>query len=416
MGIKNTINRMMGRTKTVIGLDIGHDSVKAVHLSGTLENLELVRYGMAPVHRPKGKGEGESELAAMLEALNMVMNQLGMQSGSVCTSVSGESVIVRPISMPYFSADNEEQFQMAVRGEARDFIPFEMDDVVFDYQRLGEKANREGGKALEVLIVAVKKELIESRLRMIEQVGLEPAIIDVDSIALVNAVSAGSEVNPAEAVAVVNLGSRVTNIAIARNQMTRFTRDLAFAGSSITESIASEFEISFVEAEKMKKDYGLSLLNVTPEGGQDEAPDDESTATASMGVVQDLYEAIEDLKTDEEKKAEKTGAEEGSAAQNIRISEICEQVISDVVSEVKRSLLYYENQLDGEPIARVLLSGGTAKLKGIQDYFESMIDIPCEVVQPLKKIKSSMSEQEAEEKGPLLSVGLGLALRNVIGK
>ena len=113
-------------------------------------------------------------------------------------------------------------------------------------------------------------------------------------------------------------------------------------------------------------------------------------------------------------KPESTEGEAGERER--RVSELCEQVIGDIVSEVKRSLLYYENQLDGEPIARVLLSGGTAKLKGLREYFESVLDIPTELVRPFEKIRSPFDKDEAEQKGPLLGVGLGLALRNVISK
>ena len=407
MGLMNMVGRIIGRSRTIIGLDLGNDSVKVIELARTSSGLELVRYGITKVREEKGQIGGEAGPEVMLEAIQRAFAESGIPMGAVCTAVSGESVIVRPIPMPRFETKREEEFEMAVRSEAGEYIPFEMDDVILDYQRLGTKPGREGtSRAAEVLIVAVKKDLIDRHLGLVEAVGLDPVIIDVDSIALVNAVISGSDINPDEAIAVVNIGSNVTNIAIMRNQMTRFTRDLSFAGKTITNSIAAQFDVSVEDAENLKYRWGLSSLNA----GKGESESREATSDAP-GVIQDLYEAIEDLKQESDQAG---GKSSNAAEEEHQVSELCEQIISDIVSEVKRSLLYYENQLDGEPISRILLSGGTAKLRGIQQYFESVLDVPTDRVQPFQKIKTPFDEKEAEEKGPLLGVCLGLALRNVI--
>lgn len=405
MGLTSKIGQMLGRSKTVVGLDVGSSSVKAVELARTSSGLEMVRYGITEVVSSGGKSK-EDDPEALMAAMRQVFQDSGISANQVCTAVSGESVIVRPIPMPRFEAKREEEFEIAVRGEARDFIPFEMDDVVFDYQRLAGRAAaaEKGAKTSEVLIVAVKKDLIDRHLTLLEAIGLEPTIIDVDSIALVNAVIAGSEINPEEAVAVVNIGSNVTNIAIMRDEMTRFTRDLAIGGRNITAAIASQFDISPAEAEAKKRALGMSA--VSSAGAESES----APEAPAPGVIQDLYQAIEDLK----EAAPEAAPEQAGDAEARQIGELCEQVIGDIVSEVKRSLLYYENQLDGEPIARVLLSGGSAQLKGIREYFESVLDVPAELIHPFRKIRAPFSQHEAEEKGPLLGVCLGLALRNVI--
>lgn len=407
MTLKSTLDNLLGRQKKVVGLDIGHDSVKVIELARTASGLEMVRYGIAEVRSSDKERDKDGDQAAIQAALQRLFRDSGIEAGQVCTAVSGESVIVRPIPLPYFQTKSEDEFATVVRGEAKDFIPFEMDDVVFDYQRLGEKVTREGSKNLEVLIVAVKKDLIDRHLNLLDAAGLKPVIIDVDSIALVNAIIAGSEIHSDEAVAVVNIGSRVTNIAIMRNEMTRFTRDLAFAGGNITSAIASEFDIPTADAEELKRRCGMSYL-----GGNSQEPSLEETPDGSgLGVVQDLYRAIENL---QEEVPEDSSAAANSGGREKRVSELCEQTIGDIVSEVKRSLLYYENQLDGESISRVILSGGTARLRGIREYFEAVLDIPTELVRPFEKIRCPFDKEEAQQKGPLLGVSLGLALRNVI--
>lgn len=406
MSLKNTLEGFFKRSRKVTGMDIGTDSVKLVQLEGGSDGLQMTHFGLVEISRSNGKdNRGDVTQEATLEAIEKLLSESGVMPESVCTAVSGESVIVRPIPMPNYQTKDESEFEMAVRGEAKDFIPFEMDDVVFDYQKLGLRDSKSTGS--EVLIVAVKKDLIERHLNLLSLAGLQPLIIDVDSIALVNAVIAGGNLDPEEPVAIVNIGDTVTNIAIMKNEMTRFTRDLAFGGRNITAALASEFDITYEEAEQLKRRCGLSALNAA--GGE---PTQE---TANMGVIQEVYQAIETLQQ-EEKVQQETSANADADPQDRRVSEICEHTIGDIVSEVKRSLLYYENQLDGEAISRIVLSGGSAKMLGVQDYFHNVLDIPTEEVNPFEKIQTPMTETELQEKGPLLGVGLGLALRNVINQ
>jgi type IV pilus assembly protein PilM len=416
MGLNQTLQNLLGRQKRVVGLDIGQDSVKVVELTQAGGELEMVHHGIAQV-KSGGTRPREDEVdKKLLQAIADAFESSGLQVSQVCSAVSGESVIVRPIPMPQFQTKTADEYEMAVRGEAKDFIPFEMDDVVFDYQRLGEKTEEEKGKSTEVLIVAVKRDLIMRHLSVLDTAGLDPQIIDVDSIALVNSVIAGSDLDPKEAVVVVNIGSGVTNIAIMRDEMTRFTRDLSFAGANITHSIASEYDISFNEAEKIKIECGMAYLGGADQSmGAQQSP--EAEPPQELGVIDDVYKAIESLQQEEEQQqqeqppAQQENVDE--AERNQRVSDLCERLIGDIVSEVKRSLLYYENQLDGESISRVVLSGGTSKMKGLREYFESVLDVPTEMVRPFERIKCPFSKEEAEEKGPLLAVALGLALRNV---
>jgi len=99
MGLKNFIGQILGKPKAVVGLDIGHDSVKLMELARGASGLEVLRYGIAEVRSQNGKKAGELDAEATLDALRRVFTDSGISRGGVCTAVSGESVIVRPIPM-----------------------------------------------------------------------------------------------------------------------------------------------------------------------------------------------------------------------------------------------------------------------------------------------------------------------------
>ena len=327
----------------------------------------------------------------------------------VVTAVSGESVIVRILRMPasIIEGTKDADLEFAIKGEARDFIPFEMDDIIFDFQKLGT-VDTEGAKMVEVLIVAVKKETIYALMDLLNEAGLQPVIIDVGSFALVNALNYGGGINPEEIIAIVNIGSDITSIAIMKEGMTRFTRDFNVAGNNITNAISSGMGINWFEAENLKKQYGMQMgSEETFDTGADmQIMSNDFFEAEDTSVVADLSGAIDEL----------TGTSGGKTkdAEAQQISSIIQGVLSDICSEVKRSLLYYESQLEGETVSKIIISGGSAKLINIVSYFESFLDLKTEIINPLASISHRLRDSEQADMNPLIGVGIGLALRNVI--
>jgi type IV pilus assembly protein PilM len=247
---------------------------------------------------------------------------------------------------------------------------------------------------------------------MLDSTGLDGAVIDVDAIALVNALLMGCTIGDTETLAVVNIGSDVTNIAILRHRMLRFTRDLNIAGRNITRSIMSELNVDYEKAEELKGEHGLKTLFGDDEAEETDAPAEGAPTeeTESHGsIVDEVYAAIDAL----DSSTDLMGTDISSLAggEGTVVATLAEQVLSDIASEVKRSLLFYENQMDGEPVDRVLIAGGTSQLPGVVQYFEKEIDSQVELMQPLAKIENDLSAEYREQMGPSLATGIGLALR-----
>ncbi|MCA9427054.1 MAG: pilus assembly protein PilM, partial [Candidatus Omnitrophica bacterium] len=227
----------------------------------------------------------------------------------------------------------------------------------------------------------------------------EPAVIDIGSFALVNAVQYGANMVPNEPVALVDIGSAVTNIAIMKGEHTRFTRDLSTAGNTITRAIMSELGLDENQAEKAKRDFGISY--------EGESDTEQEILTISQTNLPDMFDSLdeggESLEQDEDQMEQQVHA-------------ICEQFLGEIVSEIKRCLLFYENQLDGEPVGKVYLTGGTVCMKNADRYIENLLDTPTEVLDPFKAVKGDIMSLDPLERCATYTVGLGLAMRSVMGE
>ena len=294
--------------------------------------------------------------------------------------------------------------------------------------------------------MAVCKDVIEERLSLLREAGLEPVVIDVGSFTLCNELSEGGAVGSNEAVALVDIGAEITSVAILKDGVARFTRDLSIGGRNITEGIAGELEVSAGEAEQLKCRYGILLAPAAaptpgptpppaapadPGGGSlyddvssqaslyetdsdgftslygETAPSPPEAAPPAAGqsgdILADLSRTIDDLAPE----VDGTALEYGPEGQ--KVSEVCEHFVGEIVGEVKRSLLYYENQLGGEVISRILLSGGSSRMQNIERYFEQVLDIKCQRVDRPERV---LTDGSADEDFSRLGVGVGLSLRS----
>lgn len=378
-----------------IGLDIGHSSVKGLELKGSATELVVDRFGSVPIHAGM---DSPSRKEAVIQAIRELYSLAGFSTKHVVTAVSGESVIVRVIRLPYFSEKETQELHFAVQSEAQDFIPFDMADVAFDYQRLGVVDAGAEGKALEVLIVAAQKEMVAWNSEVVRAAGLDPRVVDIGSFALVNAVHHGARMMPHEPIALVDIGSAVTNIAIMKEDTTRFTRDLSTAGATITRAIMSELGFDEQAAEGAKVEHGISF------GGEADAGEEEMF-TLSQSNLPDM---LEQMKFSDPGEAGREGVDQ-------RVNAICEQFLGEIVSEIKRCLLFYENQLDGQAVEKVYLTGGTVQMKNAARYIQNLLDTPTEVIDPFAGIGGAISSLEPASRGAIYTTSLGLAMRSLIG-
>ena len=158
---------MLRKKKSVVGLDIGTNEIKAVELTDCGDSIKITGFGHCRI-------QSGDDVAAKVNAM---LHDAGIKSRRVVTAVSGRSVIVRYITLPLMSDD---ELKGALRYEADKYIPFEIDEVTIDGQKLEELDTPSGAEQeMRVLLCAVKKDLIQDHINLIQETGLTPVAIDV---------------------------------------------------------------------------------------------------------------------------------------------------------------------------------------------------------------------------------------------
>jgi len=340
------------RSNSIIGLDIGSHAVKAVEISQVGNEFVLTECGQTQIY-----SEG-----SISDAVSELMSNCRFRTKRVVTSVSGKSVIVRYLNLVQM---NDDELKKAIRFEADKYIPFDVEEVVLDCQRLEDAAgpvNIEGSQENEmrVLLVACKRSLVEDHYGLLVGLGLQPEVIDVDAFALGNAYEfmsvLGDNISDEEkVVALIDIGANKTNINIVRGNSSYFTREIYLGGDDFTGGISKKMNIDIHEAEILKRDPG---------------------------------EQLEDTK------------------------ESVFPYIDDLGNEIRLSFDYYENQFDRE-VDEVYLSGGGARLMFLEEALEKIFEKKTSIWNPVEYLKSQdrVDRDLLEENASQLAIAVGLASR-----
>jgi len=346
-----------GKKKNVIGIDIGSSSIKLVELIEGKNGFKLQNLAISSLP-PEAIVDGAfMDSVTIIDTIRDLLTTSKVKTKDVVTSVSGHSVIVKKISLPFMT---EAELEESIRWEAERYIPFDINDVNIDFQTFG--ANPENPEVMDVVLVAAKKDIINDYVSVIMEAGLNPVIIDIDAFALENMVAINYEIGKEEVVAIVNVGASITNINILKDNVSGFTRDIFKGGNQITEDIQRQLHVDYDEAEKIKVG---SKVDVT-----------------ARSIVQNL------LKT---------------ASESLAV-------------EIRNSLDFFQSTTTYEKISKLYLSGGGSKIKDFDILLQQEIGIPVEIVHPFTKIEYNEKNFDVEylrEIGPTLAVGVGLASRRV---
>ena len=341
--------------KSIVGLDVGSSSIKAVELKKTRTGIEAVHIGLEPLGPDMVVDSMIVDSGTVSAAISKLFAEGQIKSKSVATAVSGHSVIVKKISLPAMSDD---ELADTIQKEAAQHIPFDLDDVNLDYQILSDDT---GSPTMEVLLVAVKKDKILNYTNVLSMAGRTPAIVDIDALALQNCYEYNYEPAPNQVVALLNLGASVMNINIVKGTTPLFPRDVSVGGHQYTDSLQKELDLSFEDAEALKL-------------GQ------------KVGTVS------EDAK-----------------------HPILQQVTEIIVLEIQKTFDFFRASTSGEHIEKIYLAGGSAKVPGLLEALRQEFSLPVEVLNPFQRIAPPVNGSGAamvEENAGQMAVAVGLALRS----
>ncbi len=343
------------KKKEVIGIDIGSSSVKLVQLKAQKGAYRLLNVGIMPLPPEAIVDNTLMDSASIVGAIRNLAASLGIKARDVACSISGNSVIIRKITLPTMTT---EELEDQIVWEAEQYIPFDINDVNLDFQILSPDST--DPTKMSVLLVASKKDLINDYVAVFNEAGLQLSVVDVASFTIQNAFEINHDVDPDDVVALINIGASVMNINIVKSGITLFTRDVQMGGNLYSEEIQKQMGLSSSEAESMK------LL------------------------------------------ANKAG--------NNTLLEVLDKVNETITQEIRRSLDFYNSTASDERITRIFLSGGCSKVYNLLEVINEKLGVPVEMINPFARITCNDKEFDPEylaEIAPLMAVTVGLAIRRV---
>ena len=343
------------KSRKLIGLDIGSSSVKAVELARKGSDYELTNLGIEALGQDVVVDGSIMDALFVASAIEKSFAQNKIKTKDVATSVSGHSVIVKRIAV---SAASAAEVASAIPYEAQQYVPFDVSDVNLSYQIMGPAA---GGHGMDVMLVAVKREKILNHTNVLSHAGRNPVVVDIDAFALENAFEANYDPPAGTMVALLNIGASIMNINIVRDEASVFTRDVSVGGNQYTDTLQKELDLSFEDAEKLKRGY--SLPNIS---------------------------------------------EEVKASHLRSVSEI-------LLLEIQKTFDFFKQTTSSFNIELIYLAGGTARIEGLADLLKEEFNVPVEVMDPFRKVHINPSRFDVSftaEIAPSLCVATGLALRS----
>lgn len=338
-----------------VGLDIGFSSIKVVALSLDKDVARLLSLGSIASPQPGLASDGVGDLEIVGSAIKKLFSAARIPSKEVVVALPESKVFTRVIDdLPYLT---NQELDAAIRFAAEEFIPMPLTDVNLNWQVLSRANQKDKNIKTVVFVVASPKNLVNKYIKVLSNVGLKPQALETEIIASTRALVGNNPFSPTSLI--IQMGATTTDCAITSKGMIWLTRSISTGGLALTRTLAQQFGFEINQAEEYKKVYGL--LEDQLEGK--------------------VYEALR-------------------------------SVIDIIASEARRVIQAYQAKYPQNPIKRVVLSGGGAKMPGLVIYLAQSFGLEVQEADPWYLIsKDKGLEQKLLKDAPAYSVAVGLALR-----
>lgn len=389
----------------MVGLDIGTSAVRAAELDLASNPPVLTTYGQVGLP-PGAIVDGEiQDVSAVSDAITRLWRNGGFRETSVVVGLAGLRAITREMDLPYVPDDEVDQ---VVQFQAEEVIPFPAERTVFSTQVLADYNGPDGAAMRRVLVAAAHRDLVDGVVAAIERAGLEVAGVDLVSSALVRAITTGRQgpqgyasqpafaqayagqpgfgqpggaqpgfgqpgfgqpggvlgpLAPDQPEAIVSVGAGLTVVVVHQAGRPQFVRTVGTAGNAASAAISAALDLPVADAEGLKRRLG----EPTPQ-------------------VQAAEKAVQ-------------------------------PVVSELVGEIRNSVQFFASLPGRAAIARILVTGGGAQLRGFLDQLQAETRLPVVPISPLSLVDTSglaLSPDQVALIEPVLATPIGLALPEAI--
>lgn len=357
-------------SKKFTTIDIGSYAVKVARFrvkKGSVLSIEAGINRLPEKTIVDGVIEDQSIVAAELDE---TFSKLNFKPKQPVITVSNNNLIIRTLELPLMS---ESELAETIKWEADDQLPYSVENARLDYNIVSQ--NEEN---MNVLITAINKEVVDNYLETFAKVGLNPAVLNVQPMALISLLEYRQQIP--EPVAIIDIGASATHVTIGTAKNIFLARTINFGGNDFTESLVKSTELNYKKAEEEKIKTGLegadnNSVNINPD----------SLDLESLDI-----EATNEFNNENE----------------------LESIASNLASEISRSLDFFSIKNRGQNIEKVYITGGSSKLKGLRDIISEEIDQdlnPLNVFQGFDvKITGDNYCQNCEDEFAV-AVGLGVS-------
>ena len=344
---------LFNKHESLVCVDIGASSIKLLEMDTTGAEPLITNIAMAPLADGVFASNILNKTEVAAEEITKLLSSHGIADKRIITAMPAPSVFTKRVKMPKLDYS---ELASNIEFEASNFIPHNIDAVRLDFHVIGET----GKNQLDVLVVAVKNEIIDSYMDCFGLAGLDVAVVDVDYFAIQNMFELVCPEKINSTTALINIGSRYSAVNICRAGESLFTGDISAGGKVFTEAISLELGITSNEAEDLKK--------------------------------------------------QKLGTDEDSES----LKDILDEKIQHVAAEYNRQLSFFWNASGAEGgIDEILLTGGSAVIPGLKEELSERTGINCSLLEPLHGLKTidGIDETYIKEVEPYMAIAVGLGIR-----
>ncbi len=346
-----------------IGIDLGSGNIKMAQFKQTPKGLSLVNFGILPTPEDAIKEGKIVNSKAIAEALKELLKFHSFVGQRIVISVPGQLVIVKEILIEELP---EDELREAIKWEMEKFFPFPIEKTTFDYKILNRViSENESPDKLNVVVVAAPLDAVQSIVDVTKEAGLDPIAIEVEPFSKLRLLQFIPNFGLKSEILFImlNIGHTYTSVSVIDKGMVNFFRTLPIGGKKFTDAIAQSLGKDFKEAQEIKE----TKLDLNSRKDP-----------ATKAVL---------------------------------------PLLDNLLLEVRRSINYYFKKFNGGKSVDtvILVEGGSANLKGINEYIEESTSFPASTDQLLADIAEVSPELFTKEylfeMAPFFSVATRLALR-----
>ena len=345
------------KNKALLGVDISSTAIRLIELSRNRTGFRVEAFGSECLPDGAIVENNIQDTEAVGTAIEKAFARSRSGLKKTAVAVSGAAVITKLIEMDASLSDSEMDAQIVV--EADQYVPYPLDEVAIDFEV--QSLNTQNPERADVLLAACRRENVELREEVLAIAGLEALVIDVESLVMERAFElveeqiAVSKENPV--IALVDMGAFSTSLYVLEKGKTIYTREQMFGGQQLTEEIQRTYDMEVAEAEKAKKN--------------NELPED--------------YE-----------------------------SKVLEPFRESAIQHISRSLQFFYSSSEYGEVDAVILSGGTASVKGLAEALQKNLGTETVLADPFSgmSLARKVNAANLKKEAPALMIACGLAMRS----